>query len=134
MPEYPEQHQLRRAAVDYAVKAGEQGALSRAPSVQLLGKQQPIGRVVFAKRKGLDAPFYAPVRQDSAVDHSRRQLQSGSGSLGGLREQLHYDFGDLNGDILRPFTGPAAAFLAIWQCTHSIGSAAVNGREPVSIW
>jgi NhaP-type Na+/H+ and K+/H+ antiporter len=26
-----------------------------------------------------------------------------------------------------------SGFLAIWQCTHSIGSAAVNGREPVSI-
>ena len=25
-------------------------------------------------------------------------------------------------------------FLAIWQCTHSIGSAAVKGRAPVSIW
>jgi hypothetical protein len=23
---------------------------------------------------------------------------------------------------------------AMWQCTHSIGSAAVNGKEPVSIW
>ena len=23
---------------------------------------------------------------------------------------------------------------AIWQCTHSIGSVAVNGRAPVSIW
>ena len=25
-------------------------------------------------------------------------------------------------------------FLAIWQWTHSIGSAALNGRRPVSIW
>ncbi len=25
-------------------------------------------------------------------------------------------------------------FLAIWQCTHSMGSFAVNGRKPVSIW
>ena len=24
--------------------------------------------------------------------------------------------------------------LAMWQCTHSMGSAAVNGRAPVSIW
>ena len=23
---------------------------------------------------------------------------------------------------------------AMWQCTHSIGSAAVNGNEPVIIW
>ncbi len=28
----------------------------------------------------------------------------------------------------------AIGFLAIWQCTHSIGSDAVNGRNPVSIW
>jgi hypothetical protein len=27
-----------------------------------------------------------------------------------------------------------AGFLAIWQCTHSIGSDAVNGSEPVNIW
>ncbi len=25
-------------------------------------------------------------------------------------------------------------FLAIWQWTHSMGSDAVNGSEPVSIW
>ena len=25
-------------------------------------------------------------------------------------------------------------FLAIWQWTHSIGSVAVNGSEPVIIW
>ena len=24
--------------------------------------------------------------------------------------------------------------LAMWQCTHSIGSDALNGSEPVSIW
>ena len=23
---------------------------------------------------------------------------------------------------------------AIWQCTHSIGSLALNGKRPVSIW
>ena len=27
-----------------------------------------------------------------------------------------------------------AGLLAIWQCTHSIGSDAVNGSTPVSIW
>ena len=26
------------------------------------------------------------------------------------------------------------ACLAMWQCTHSIGSEAVNGRVPVTIW
>jgi hypothetical protein len=25
-------------------------------------------------------------------------------------------------------------FRAVWQWTHSMGSAAVNGKEPVSIW
>ena len=25
-------------------------------------------------------------------------------------------------------------FLAMWQCTHSMGSDAVNGSVPVSIW
>ena len=28
----------------------------------------------------------------------------------------------------------ATGRLARWQCTHSMGSAAVNGKAPVSIW
>src|SRR4029077_20325661 len=49
------QHQLRLAAFDDAVEGGEQGTdLARSP-VQLLGDQQPVWRVVFAKRKWVDA-------------------------------------------------------------------------------
>src|SRR5215831_8805206 len=51
------QHQLRPAALDDAVEGGEQGInLARSP-VQLLGDQQPVWGVVFAKRKGVDAPM-----------------------------------------------------------------------------
>src|SRR5713101_4396702 len=99
-----DQHQLRRAVVDYAVKAGEQGLYLARPSVQLLGKQQPIGRVVFAKRKGIDAPFSLPFGKTVpkiTLDASGRLVAF----LGGLREQLHDDFGDRSGDTLQPFTG-----------------------------
>jgi hypothetical protein len=27
-----------------------------------------------------------------------------------------------------------SGILAIWECTHSMGSVAVKGRAPVSIW
>lgn len=100
-----DQHQLRRAIVDYPIEAGEQGLYLARPSVQLLGKQQPIGRVVFAKRKGGDAPFTLPLGKTVpkiAFDASRSLIAL----LGGLREQLHDDFRDRNGNILRPFTGP----------------------------
>src|SRR5882724_7198276 len=99
-----DKHQLRRAVVDYAVEAGEQGLYLARPSVQLLGKQQPIGRVVFAKREGVDVPFtllFGKTVLKITLDASCSLVTL----LGGLREQLHDDFGDRNGDILRPFTG-----------------------------
>src|SRR5260370_4448869 len=95
-----DQHQLRRAVVDYAIKAGEQGLYLARPSVQFLGKQQPIGRVVFAKRKGVNAPFLLPFGETApkiTLDASSRLVAF----LGGLREQLPDDFGDLSGELLR---------------------------------
>ena len=63
-----------------------------------------------------------------ALDSCRRLISL----LGGLREQLHHDCGNGLWDTSYPFAGNAGC-LAIWQCTHSIGSDAVNGRLPVSI-
>src|SRR6267143_6147576 len=99
-----DQHQLRRAAVDYAVEAGEQGLYLAPPSVQLLGKQQPIGRVVFAKRKGVDAPFTLPFGK-TVPKITLEACCSLVALLGGLREQRRDEFGRLNGDIRRPSLG-----------------------------
>src|SRR5258705_2264058 len=88
-------HQLRRAVVDYAIEAGEQGLYLARPSVKLLGKQQPIGRVVFAKRKGVDAPFTLPFGK-TAPTITLDASSSLVAFLGGLRDQLHDDFGDLS--------------------------------------
>src|ERR1700675_1427030 len=92
-----DQHQLRRAVVDYAIEAGEQGLCLARPSVQLLGKQQPIGRVVLAKRKGVDASFTLPFGK--TVPKITLDASCGLVALlGGLREQLYDDFGDRSGE------------------------------------
>src|SRR6202795_2443445 len=98
-----DQDQPRPAVVDNAIEAGEQGLYLARPSVQLLGKHQPIGRVVFAKHKGIDAPFTLPFGKTApkiTLDANCRLVAF----LGGLREQLYDDFGDRSGDILQPFT------------------------------
>src|SRR6202011_5284015 len=55
-----DQHQLRGAALDDAIKRGEQSFDHARPSVQLFGDQQPVGGVVFAKRKWGDARLTLP--------------------------------------------------------------------------
>ena len=73
-----DQHQLRRAALDDAIEGREQGLDLALPAVQLLGDQQPIGRVVLAQWELIDVPAELPTRQDSAADRSRRRRRSGS--------------------------------------------------------
>ena len=80
--------------------------------------------------KGVDA---------AAASHSREAapqvaLEAGGrliAVLGGLGEELHDDRRDRPG--IRAAARPAAPAAAMWQCTRSIGSDAVNGRAPVSI-
>src|SRR5262249_44792693 len=82
------QHQLRPAALDDAVKGGEQGIDLEYSPVQLLGDQQPVGCVVFAKRKWIDSPMQLPFRKTApkiTLDACGRLITL----LGGLREQLH---------------------------------------------
>src|SRR5262249_7050874 len=58
-----DQHQLRRAALDDAVEGSEQDLDLARSSVQLLGDQQPVGRVVFAEREHIDATLGLELRQ-----------------------------------------------------------------------
>ena len=58
-----DQHQLRRAALDDAVEGGEQDLDLARPSVQLLGDQQPVGRIAFAEREVVDASFGLELRE-----------------------------------------------------------------------
>jgi hypothetical protein len=46
-----DQDEFRGAAVDDAIEGGEQGLDLPSPTVQFLGNQEPVGRVVFAERK-----------------------------------------------------------------------------------
>ena len=73
-----DQHQLRRAALDDALEGGEQGLdLALAP-VQLLGDQQPVGRVVFAEREVVDASVGLPLAPGSAADRAPGRPRSDS--------------------------------------------------------
>ena len=53
--------------------------------------------------------------------------------LGRLREELHDDRGQRLRHRRAPAPPAATGMRATWQWTQSIGSAAVNGRLPVSI-
>ena len=92
---------------------------------------QPVWRVVFAERKFVDATSRFPFSEAAPkiALHACRRLVT---LLGGLGEQLHDDRRDGAWDIFYRSLGGGGC-LAIWQCTHSIGSAAVKGRPPVSI-
>ena len=128
MPEYPETSTSSgAAALDDAVEGGEQGIdLARSP-VQLLGDQQPVWRVVFAKRKLVDAALSFPFGKAAP----KITLDAGGSLvslLGGLGEQLHDDCETGAGIFFNRSLG-GTGFLAIWQWTHSMGSDAVNGSD-----
>ena len=102
------------------------------PPVEFLGNQEPVGRVVFAEREVIDPPLRLPFGQASP----KVALEAGCGLiavLGRLGEQLHDDRRDGAGTSSTRSSGGTGC-RAMWQCTHSIGSAAVNGSTPVSIW
>ena len=54
--------------------------------------------------------------------------------LGGLGEQLHDDRRRPAAGTLSSRSLGGTGLRAMWQWTHSIGSDAVNGSAPVSIW
>ena len=55
-----DEHQLRRAARYDALEGGEQGIDLARSAVQFFGNQQPVWRVVFAKREFVDAALSFP--------------------------------------------------------------------------
>ena len=114
------------------VEGREQGLdLALAP-VQLLRDQQPVRRVPRAQRERVDAAVRLPFRQAAP----QIGLEAGGGLvafLGGLGEQLHHDRRERRRDVARPARSGGTGCRAMWQWTHSIGSAAVNGSAPVSI-
>src|SRR6266567_4149544 len=55
-----DQDQFRGTIVDDAIEGGEQGLDLASPPVELLGNQQPVGRVVFAERKVVNPPLHLP--------------------------------------------------------------------------
>ena len=72
----------------------------------------------------------------SARQRRRSRSQAGGGLvavLGGLGEQLHDDRRERRPGQPATRSLGGAGCRAMWQCTHSIGSAAVNGSDPVSI-
>src|SRR5215475_11942650 len=83
-----DQHQFRAAAVDDAVKGGEQGPDLALSPVEFLGNQESVWRILLAEREVVDAALGLPLSQAAA----KIVLDAGRGLiafLGGLSEQLH---------------------------------------------
>ncbi len=99
-----DQNQLRRATLDDAIEGGEQGLDLARSAVQLLGNQQPVGRVVLAQGEVVDAAVSLPIGEAAL----QVALQAGGGLvalLGRLGEQLHDDLGNGGRDGLQPLAG-----------------------------
>src|SRR5215475_4077603 len=97
-----DQDQFRGATADDAVEGGEQGLDLAAASVEFLGDQQPVGRVVFAEWKLVNPVQRLPFGLAAA----KVAFEAGGGLIavfGPLREQLHDDRRDGAWDLLQPF-------------------------------
>ena len=108
-------------------------SISRCSPVQFLGNQQPVRRVVLAERelRRCDHATSHSVQTTTKITlHARCRLVS---LLSGLGEQLHHDRRRRHSGMSVARSRGGTGCLAIWQCTHSIGSEAVKGRLPVSI-
>src|SRR4029434_1778438 len=84
------EHQLRPAAGHYAVEAGEQGIDFACSPVQFLGTQQPVWRVMLAKRELVDAALSFPFSETAP----KIAFSADSGLvafLSSFGEQLHND-------------------------------------------
>ena len=133
MPEYPETStNSGLAAGNNAVESGEQGVDLAVSPVQLLGNHQAIRSVVSARREIVDTPLGVPFETGSAEDRSQHPPPSDIVSSTVLESNFIVIAETAAGTLLSRSPGVAGC-LAIWQCTHSIGSDAVNGRVPVSI-
>src|SRR6266851_8023058 len=84
------EHQLRSTAGDDAVESSEEGLNFGCSPVQCFGNQQPVWRVVFAKREFVDAALSFPFSEAAPkiTLHAARSLIT---VFGRLREQLHND-------------------------------------------
>ena len=85
-------------------KEASRVSTSRCSPVQLLGDQQPVGRVVLAEREVIDAALTLPIGKAApqvALDAGRGLVAL----LGRLGEQLHDDRGDRVRDSLQPLAG-----------------------------
>src|SRR5215471_17711001 len=84
------EHQLRSAAGYHPLEGGQQGVDFGCSSVQFLGNQQPVRRVVFTKQKFVDAVLPFPLSKAA----TKITLRAGCRLIALLRslgEQLHDD-------------------------------------------
>ena len=133
-PEYPETRTNSGAPLATTrSKAASKASTSRSRPYSFSGIISRSGISCSPSGNGSMRPVALPFGKATP----KITLQAGSGLialLGSLGEQLHDDGRDGGRDAVQPLRWAAIGFLAIWQCTHSIGSEAVNGRRPVSIW
>src|ERR1700686_3573697 len=85
-----DQYQFRWTTVDHTIEGGEQGLDLALPPVELLGNQEPVGRVVFTEREVINPAVRLPFHQAAA----NVALEPACGLiavLSRLGEQLHND-------------------------------------------
>ena len=127
-----DQHQLRRPAGDDAIEGGKQGCDLARPPVELLGDQQPVGRVLLAQGEVVDVTPDFPCGQAAsqiALDAARGLVPL----LGRLGQQLHDDGRDRGRDMLHPLAWRhrLSGDMAVHPL-HGIGRR--ERQEPVSSW
>ena len=128
-----DENELRRAGGDDPMEGRERARRPRA-SARKVSPGSAIGPTASccAQRKWIDATARLPLAQ--ATTQVSLDTRGGLVTLlCGLREKLHHDLTKAPREFRSPARQAAMACLAMWQCTHSIGSEAVNGRLPVSI-
>ena len=133
MPEYPETSTSSGLppATTRSKAASKASDFGFSP-VQFLGNQQPVWRVLFAKRKLVDPTLRFPFGK-TAPKIARSAGRCLISLLSRLGEQLHDDCRNRAAEHSSTSRMAVSAVVRYGQCTSSIGSDAVNGRLPVTI-
>jgi hypothetical protein len=125
-----DQQQSGSARRKDAVKSGEQRLDLALSPVQLLGYEQPIRVVVLTERELSDGAHALPFGEAAPeiALHPAAVWYRSSGVFASSFMTIAETCDGMSSTLVVGDNG----FLAMWQCTHSIGSVAVKGRLPVS--
>src|SRR5262249_23747362 len=123
-------HQLGRPARHHALEGVKQRLDLARAAIQPFWNDQAVGYVVCGDRECVDPAVGFPLCEAAP----EVALDTGGGLvtiLGGLGSSFMTMAETTSGTSFRRSVGGSGR-LAMWACTHAIGSDAVNGRLPVN--